>query len=131
MQFPAGARDLFSSPKHPRQLGQGDNPPPFEWVSGPLSRAGEGAQIGRGMKLILHLHLLLRIRMRTTTPCLLHYDFIVCSVMNTGTVLPLHTQFSPKHLKILNHTTENKFQRLGLFCSFQGKRQGHDVLAPW
>jgi len=40
MQFPAGARDLFSSPKHPRRLGGGGNPPPFEWVSGPLSRAG-------------------------------------------------------------------------------------------
>lgn len=40
MQFPAGARDLFSSPKHLRQLGGGSNPPPFEWVSGSLSRAG-------------------------------------------------------------------------------------------
>ena len=43
LQFPAGARDLFSSPKHPRQLG-GGAPPPFEWVSGPLSRAG-GAKL--------------------------------------------------------------------------------------
>jgi hypothetical protein len=41
LQFPAGTRDLFSSRKHPRQLGGGGgNPPPFEWVSGPLSRAG-------------------------------------------------------------------------------------------
>ena len=92
--------------------------------------SGRGVQFGQGMKLTLHLHVLLRIRMLTTT-WLPHYDFIVCNLMSTGTGLPSHMLFSSTHLKFLNHTTENKFQRLGLFCSFQGKRQGHDVLAPW
>lgn len=104
MQFPAGARDLFSYPKPPHQLGG--------WAT-------------------LDFHVLLTIRVLATTPWLPHYDFIVCNLMNTGAVLPSRVLFSSTHLKILNHTTENKFQRLGLFCSFPGKRQGHDVLAPW
>ena len=67
MQFPAGAIDLFSSPKHPRQLGGGT----LLLLSGYLGlfpgRVG-GAQSERDMKLTLHLHVLLRIRMRATTP---------------------------------------------------------------
>lgn len=123
MHFLAGARNLFSSPKHPRQL---------LLLSGYLGLfPGRELQSGRGMKPTLHPHALLRMRMLATTPWLPHYDFIVCNLTNTVTVLLSHKLFSSRHLKILNHTTENKFHRLGLFCSFQGKGQGDDVLAAW